>query len=183
MRDDHKLALKKDKQQILSFCLRNGFKYSKGRSHWTKKHLKWLRDLEMPQLLKTILEEYLISFDYYSLRIDQMDKRIEDFAKKERYKQNCEKLCCLSGISAHKALCHIVETSDFGRLRKASSYSAYIGAVPEEDSSSENVKRLGLTKAGNAHLRTLDIEVAHVIGRTAKKEIEGPNAETVFVFP
>ena len=84
MRDDHKLALKKVKQQILSFCLRNGFKYSEGRSHWTKKHLKWLRDLEMSELLKTILEEYLISYDYYSLRMEQMDKRIEanDLVKK-----------------------------------------------------------------------------------------------------
>ena len=170
MRDDHKLALKKIKQQILSFCLRNGYRFSEGKNHWTMKHLKWLRNLEMPQLLKTILEEYLISYDYYSLRIEQMDSRIEEFAKEERYKQNCEKLCCLSGISTHKALCHIVETSDFGRFRKASSYSAYIGAVPGEDSSSENVKRLGLTKAGNAHLRTLDIEAAHAIGRTSKKK-------------
>ena len=170
MRDDHKLALKKVKQQILSFCLRNGFKYSEGRSHWTKKHLKWLRDLEMSELLKTILEEYLISYDYYSLRMEQMDKRIEQFADEERYKESVEKLCCLSGMSVHKALCHIVETSDFGRFRKASSYSAYIGTVPGEDSSSDKVNRLGLTKAGNSHLRTLDIEAAHAIGRTAKKK-------------
>ena len=170
MRDDHKLAIKKVKQQILSFCLRNGYKYTQGKNKFTKKHLKWLRDLDMPQLLKIILEEYLISYDYYSLRIEQMDKRIEEFAKEERYKQNCEKLCCLSGMSTHKALCHIVETSDFSRFRKADAYSAYIGTVPGEDSSSDKVKRLGLTKTGNNHLRTLDIEAAHAIGRTAKKK-------------
>ena len=73
-------------------------------------------------------------------------------------------------MSYHKALCHIVETSDFDRFRKANSYSAYIGTVPGELSSSDDVNRLGITKAGNRHLRTLDIEVAHAIGRTSKKK-------------
>lgn len=170
MRDDHKLALKKVKQQILAFCLRNGHKYDTGKSYWTHKHLKWLRDLELPDLLKNILEEYLISYDYYSLRIEQMDKRIERFCNEERYKEKVERLCCLSGMSYHKALCHIVETSDFDRFRKANSYSAYIGTVPGELSSSDDVNRLGITKAGNRHLRTLDIEAAHAIGRTSKKK-------------
>ena len=141
MRDDHKLALKKIKQQILAFCLRNGHKYDKGKSCWTQKHLKWLRDLEMPALLKTILEEYLISYDYYSLRIEQMDQAIERFCNEERYKEKTE-----------------------------SAYSAYIGTVPGESSSSNDVNRLGITKAGNRHLRTLDIEAAHTIGRTSKKK-------------
>ena len=39
MRDDHKLALKKIKQQILAFCLRHGFTYNAGASHWTAAHL------------------------------------------------------------------------------------------------------------------------------------------------
>ncbi len=34
MRDDHKLALKKVKQQILAFCLRHNYRYD-GNSHWT----------------------------------------------------------------------------------------------------------------------------------------------------
>ena len=170
MRDDHKLALKKIKQQILSFCLRNGYKFTEGKNHWTKKHLKWLRNLEMPALLKTILDEYLISYDYYSLRIEQMDKKIEEFANKDRYKESVDKLCCLSGMSTHKALCHIVETGDFLRFAKANSYSAYIGTVPGEDSSSDSINRLGITKAGNGHLRTLDIEAAHAIGRTSKNK-------------
>ena len=45
MRDDHKLALKKVKQQILAFCLRRGFVYPGSGSHWTVAHLKWLRSL------------------------------------------------------------------------------------------------------------------------------------------
>ena len=45
MRDDHKLALKKVKQQILSFCLRHNYRFDGTSSHWTQSHLKWLRAL------------------------------------------------------------------------------------------------------------------------------------------
>ena len=73
-------------------------------------------------------------------------------------------------LSTHKALCHIVETGDFSRFAKAPSYSAYLGTVPGEDSSSTSVNRLPITKAGNSHLRLLDIEAAHAIGRTSKQK-------------
>ena len=33
MRDDHKLALKKVKQQILAFCLRHGYVYTATKNH------------------------------------------------------------------------------------------------------------------------------------------------------
>ncbi len=170
MRDDHKLALKKIKQQILAFCLRNGYKFTEGKNHWTKKHLKWLRNLEMSEMLKLILDEYLISYDYYSLRIEQMDRKIEQFCNEERYKEKVEKLCCLQGMSYHKAVCTIVETSDFDRFAKANAYCAYIGTVPGESSSSDDINRLGITKAGNRHLRTLNIEAAHAIGRSSRRK-------------
>ena len=45
MRQDHKEALKKIKQQIIAFCHRHGFEYTEGKNYWTMKHLKWLRNL------------------------------------------------------------------------------------------------------------------------------------------
>ena len=170
MRDDHKKTLKKTKQQINAFCLRNGFTFTEGRSKWTQKHLKWLRSLKMTDMQREILDEYLITYDYYSMRIKQMDERIAAISEQERYKEKVECLCCLAGMSVHKSLCHIVETGDFSRFAKAPSYSAYLGTVPGEDSSSTSVNRLPITKAGNSHLRLLDIEAAHAIGRTRKQK-------------
>lgn len=170
MRDDHKTTVKKTKQQINAFCMRNGFTFTEGKSKWTQKHIKWLRTLEMTDMQREILDEYLITFDYYTLRLKQMDEKIEEISHQNRYKEKVEKLCCFAGISAHKALCHIVETGDFSRFAKAPAYSAYLGTVPGEDSSSTNVKRLPITKAGNSHLRSLDIEAAHAIGRSRKQK-------------
>ena len=49
MRDDHKLALKKIKQQINVFCLRHGHYYTQ--SKWTIAHWKWLKKLELNTML------------------------------------------------------------------------------------------------------------------------------------
>ncbi|MEG3301266.1 IS110 family transposase, partial [Streptococcus suis] len=59
MRTDHKVALKKIKQQILAFCLRHDFCYTEGSSNWTQKHVRWLRSLNPDGLYAEILTEYL----------------------------------------------------------------------------------------------------------------------------
>lgn len=46
------------KQQILAYVLRFGFNYE-GKSKWTIAHMKWLRSLEMDDLEREILNEYL----------------------------------------------------------------------------------------------------------------------------
>ena len=55
MRDDHKLALKKLKQQILSFCLRHNYRFDGTTDHWAQAHLKWLRSLKPEGLYAEIL--------------------------------------------------------------------------------------------------------------------------------
>ena len=62
MRDDHKLALKKIKQQILSFCLRHNHVYPYANRHWTQAHIKWLRELKLGGVYEEILKEYLLTY-------------------------------------------------------------------------------------------------------------------------
>ena len=47
----------------------------------------------------------------------------------------------------------------------AEQFAAYLGIVPGEHSSAEGRNRLGITKAGNAHVRTLLTEAAQSFGR------------------
>lgn len=58
MRNDHKLALKKIKQQINAFCLRHGFQYSG--TKWTQAHLKWIKKLEVKNMYRETLDEYTL---------------------------------------------------------------------------------------------------------------------------
>lgn len=158
MRDDHKIALKKIKQQINAFCLRHGYHYDG--TKWTIKHLKWLRGLEISALYRAVLDEYLVSYEEQEAKIERFDKRIQEIAEQEKYHEKVKRLGCFLGIKTHTALSLIVETGDVTRFVKGDRYAAYLGLAPGENSSSDNINRTGITKAGNSHLRLLLIEAA-----------------------
>lgn len=88
------------------------------------------------------------------------------------------KLGCFLGIRTHTALSLIVETGDFKRFAKGNTYAAFLGLAPGEHSSSKNVNRLGISKAGNTHLRCLLIEATKsickgAIGHKSKNFVRG----------
>ena len=165
MRNDHKLALKKVKQQILSFCLRHGYRYEDGSSYWTESHLKWLRRLKPEGLYNEIFQEYLLTYDNLLDKLKRLDRRIEELASDDDYRENVHKLSCFLGIKTQTALSVITETGDFKRFATAQQYASYLGLVPGEDSSGDGQHRLGITKAGNRHLRMLLTEAAQSYSR------------------
>ena len=169
MRDDHKTALKKVKQQTNALCIRFGFIYDG--TKWTERHLKWLRSLKLPELIQETLNEYLATYDELTAKIARYDQRIHEISSQEQYREKVRKLECFLGIKTHTALSLIVETGDFIRFRKGNIYAAYLGLAPGEHSSAEGGGRLGITKAGNSHLRCLLIEAAGGIckGQIGKK--------------
>ena len=102
----------------------------------------------------------MASYEEQVVKIQRYDKWIEEMAEGSRYQENVKKLVCLLGIRTHTALSLIVETGDFNRFAKGNIYAAFLGLAPGERSSSNNVNRLGISKAGNTHLRCLLIEAS-----------------------
>ncbi len=165
MRDDHKIALKRLKQQIGAICLRHGKTYDG--TNWTGKHLAWLRKLDLPGIYRETLDEYLATYDELVAKIERFDKRIDEISSQQRYQEKVKKLGCFLGIKKHTALSLIVETGDFKRFAKGNIYASFLGLAPGENSSGDKTKRLGLSKAGNSHLRMLLIEGSRGICRGA----------------
>ena len=160
MRDDHKLALKKVKQQILSFCLRHNYRFDGTNNHWTQAHIKWLRALKPDGLYARILNDYLLTFDYLSEKLERLDREIESLASDDRYKEDVGKLSCFLGVKTVTALAVLTEVGDFNRFSSARHFASYIGLTPGENTSSEDRNLLSITKAGNRHVRTLLVEAA-----------------------
>ncbi len=158
MRDDHKLALKKIKQQINAFTLRHGQHYAG--TKWTVAHWKWLKKLELSDMYRETLDEYMASYEEQEAKIERFDTRIEEIASQEKYQEKVKRLTCFLGIKTHTALSLIVETGDFERFVKGNTYAAFLGLAPGENSSGEHINHTGITKAGNSHLRLLLIEAA-----------------------
>lgn len=163
MRDDHKLALKKIKQQANALCLRHGYHYDGTR--WTQKHLVWIKKLELAPLYRETLDEYLATYSELIAKIERYDARIEEITAQDRYREKVKKLRCFLGIETHTALSLIVETGDFKRFAKGNIYAHFLGLAPGERSSGVHINRIGITKAGNNHLRTLLVEAAMGICR------------------
>ena len=185
MRDDHKLALKKVKQQINAFCLRHGYHYAQ--TKWTVVHWKWLKKLEFSTLYREVLDEYMVSYEEYTAKIERFDQRIEELASQERYAEKVKRLGCFLGIKTHTALSLIVETGDFARFAKGNIYAAFLGLAPGEDSSGPKTNRTGLSKAGNGHLRKLLIESAGgickgMVGHKSKELKARQNGNTAEVI-
>jgi transposase len=167
MRDDQKKALKIIKQQILALVLRQGHRFVDGKNYWTIKHITWLKSLRLCGILQEALEEYLITYEYLTDKITRLDKRIEELAGGERYHEKVKKLSCLIGVKTHTALSVVVEIGDFKRFATAEKLASYLGLVPGENSSGEKQNRLGITKAGNTHVRRLLVESAQGYTRGA----------------
>jgi transposase len=167
MRDDKKKALKIIKQQILALVLRQGHRFVDGKNYWTIKHVAWIKSLRLGGILQETLEEYLITYEYLADKIMRLDKRIEEIASGASYQEKVKKLSCLIGVKTHTALSVIVEIGGFKRFAEAEKLAAYLGLVPGEISSGNKQNRLGITKAGNTHIRRLLVESAQGYTRGA----------------
>lgn len=172
MRDDHQTALKQIKQQLNAFCLRHGFQYDK--SKWTLAHIQWIKRLKCTKIQKEIINEYLATYELHKNKIDAFDVRIKDFASGERYAEKVNKLLCIKGIKTNTAMSFISEVGDFKRFRTAEQFAGYIGLVPGEQSSGDKVRRTGITKSGNTHLRKVAVECynSYRRGNVGQKSVE-----------
>ena len=189
MRDDGKQQLKQIKQQLIAFCTRHG-KQFEGKTYWTTRHMCWLRALVFSHpILQETFNEYLLRYEQIAEKFAIYDRRIEEFAQLEQYRERVRQLSCFKGIATHTALSLLVEVGDFHRFKKAQHFAAFLGLVPGEHSSGTTMQHTQITKAGNSPLRRLLTESAQTFasGSTytkadcVKKRQEG-NREDVIQY-
>ena len=186
MREDHRKQLRVIKQQICALTNRHGFKFTETKKYWSAKHLKWLKSLPIEGILKEVFDSYLLSYETVSDRIAQMDKKIEEIAEQDKYREAVHKLICFKGVKVLTALAVIVEIGDFTRFVKAKNFAAFLGLVCGEHSSSDGQNLLPITKQGNRFIRKLLVECSQSFSRATqgksallKKRQEGNTAEVI----
>ena len=174
MREDHQKLAKSLKQEINAFCLSHGYRFTAGKNHWTQKHMDWLQELQLSKIDRETLDTYLLSLGHLNETLNRLDKRIEEFAQMDAYREKVQRLCCFIGVKVYTALAIAVEIGDFERFANAKHFASYVGLVPGEHSSDKSITRLGITKAGNAHVRRLLVESAqhYSRGKTGQKSAD-----------
>jgi len=95
-----------------------------------------------------------------------------------------EALQALRGIAKLSAVTIVAEVGRLSRFARASRLMGYSGAVGSEHSSGARIRRGGITKTGNAHLRRIVVEAAWAyrhppaIGATLRRR-QAPLSEPV----
>ena len=153
--------LRRLRQQLKGFLLRNGYRYS-GKSSWTQAHLRYLRELVMCHpAQKFVLEETIESLDRAVHRLGQLEARLETVVETWRMKPAVEALQCLRGIAFIAATVLVSELGDLTRFQHPKQLMAYLGLVTNERTTGTSRRQGSITKCGNGHARLFLIEAAH----------------------
>ena len=146
------------RSQIKAFLLRNGYKYH-GKSSWNEAHLRYLRELVLPYPAhKALLEEMILASTQAAERVVRMTELIEAHYKGWDRRSWCEALMALKGVQMLTAITLVAEIGDINRFAHPRQLMAFLGLVPSEHTSSDKVRKGGITKCGNEHARWFLIE-------------------------
>jgi len=160
-------AAKKDqlraRHRVGKFLLRHG-RRPEGLKAWTKKYLEWIKThvrFDQPALEAT-LADYLEEVDHVAARILKLEKAIDEAVRKAppEIRAVIEALQALRGVAQTTAATIVSELGSLSRFRSPRQLMGYSGLVAREHSSGNRVRRGGITKTGNSHLRRVLVEAA-----------------------
>lgn len=116
------------------------------------------------RLLLAGLQEDLIRLDE---RVTQLDRVIERAAKEDA---TARRLQQIPGIGPITATALVASVGDARQFRRARDMAAWLGLVPRQRSSGGKDVLLGISKRGDAYLRTLLIHGARAVTRVASRK-------------
>jgi len=187
-RETFQREILKARHYILKFLRRRGFIYRQG-THWTTRHMTWIRQVLQPGTLagddRRVLAEYFALLEYELQRRDELDRRIEELALTPRYRPVVERIACFRGFKTHAAMVLATEIDDFRRFDSPRKLMAYLGLVPSEHSSGARRRQGAITKAGNARCRHVLIQAAWcyrrrpTVGVALKRRQEGQDPSVI----
>lgn len=115
-------------------------------------------------LLLSGLREDLVHLDG---RVADMDRQIDTLARTDA---DARRLLTLRGVGPVTATALIASLGDAGQFARGRDASAWVGLVPGQHSSGGKDRLLGISKRGNAYLRTLLIHGARSVVKNAHRK-------------
>ena len=153
-------AVRRARQQLLSFLLRHGRGYPTKR-HWTRGHRRWLAEQRFEQAAQQIvLEELIQAIEQALARRDRLEQQMIALVPSWSLRPVVAALQALRGVAVVGAITLAAEIGDFRRFANPRQLMGWLGLVPREHSSGASTVRGAITKAGNTRARRLLVEGA-----------------------
>lgn len=135
--------------------------FSHSRSHWSKRFIAWLEEVQLEELTGTeSLQTLVRSLKFIRAELLAITKKIRELSAHSRYTKAYSKLISLPGIGMLTAMIILTEVGDINRFNKVESFRSFIGLIPSSHSSGEKEYDGGITSRGNTHLRSLLVEAS-----------------------
>jgi transposase len=164
-REDAKQDQHRARHRLSKFLLRHGRRPPEDvKKSWTQKYLTWIKEqihFDQPALETTLLD-YVHEVDHMAERIERLEKAIDVAIEKAPAEMRAviEALQALRGVAKITAVSIVAEVGSLSRFEKPRQLMGYSGLVSREFSSGNRIRRGGITKTGNAHLRRVLVEAA-----------------------
>lgn len=149
------------KHQVSKFLQTKGLVYRDGTA-WTGLHRTWLSRLKFSEELDTFtFDEYLSMLQYLEQRLAELDKKIEELASKEPFREAVRHLCGFRGVQTLTAMVLVTELGDVRRFPSPRHLMSYVGLAPGVHQSGESRNKSScITKAGSARCRHVLVQAA-----------------------
>jgi transposase len=177
------------RHRLTKFLLRTGQRPPLGLKAWTDRYVRWLAQIRYAQPAQEVTRvDCMNEVEHMSARVKRLEEAILEMVKlaPQAMQELVRGLQALRGIAHISAVTIATELGNISsRFESARKLMGYSGAFPSEDSSGGRIRRGGITKAGNAHLRRIVVESAwcyrHLprVGERLRRRQEGIPAEIV----
>ena len=148
-------------RQIKSKLLLYGIKspFSNKREYWSKRYVKWLRDLTFEQAaLKAPFDILIDLYEYLTLQVKKISKQVVALSRSDKDSHKMKLLKSVPGIGILIGMELLVELADIERFKTAEEIASYMGLTPSEYSSGQHVHQGRITRCGNTRARTCLVE-------------------------
>jgi len=137
----------------------------------------------VPELLEDASNELPVAFrqliDHLTQHLKELDRQVKEFERQiiawHRGSELSQKLEKIPGIGALAASALVASIADARSFDNGRQVSAWLGLVPRQSSSGGKPKLLGMSKRGDAYLRTLLIHGARSAILAAQRKTENRN--------
>jgi len=127
----------------------------------------WLEDAEngLTMRFRVLLDGLWNDLRYLDDRVAELDREVRQLAQTDPQAKRLQQLRGVGPLIATALLATVGSGKQFANGRQM---SAALGLVPRQHDSGDKRRRLGITKRGDAYLRSLLIHGARAVIRTAK---------------
>ena len=177
------------RHRLTKLLLRTGQRPPLGLKPWTERYMRWLGQVRYTQPAQEVTRlDCMNEVEHMSARVKRLEEAIVEVVKlaPQAMQELIRGLQALRGIAHISAVTIAAELGNISsRFESARKLMGYSGAFPSEDSSGNRIRRGGITKAGNAHLRRIVVESAwcyrHLprVGEKLRKRQQGIPAEII----